>query len=420
MAITFPLTSRPQPVTGHKEPSLPFKIDQQLSVKVTQIDLTKNALTLQWGGNTLQVAANRALKPADLPAIGDKLNVQVVKLSPAPEFQVMRHETLAGLNTPPLQLSLIPSQTGVTPSENLPTNANPVPKLAPQNLSPLLLQQPFITATLRQLVAHQSSPAQFLTQLLRDLPALQQSNRLSTALKTALQNMIQTLPQIQHLTDPQTLQQTLQNSGLFLEAKLLQRLNTLPTPLQQDFKANLLKLKSALHQQLLQPDNEVRISLEERTLLTELQQKTGEAISKLMLEQLASLPKDDSPKQLWHLEIPVLMKQTVNTLTLEIERDSQNTTAANPAPCWSVTLTLTPPGLGTLYCKISAMDNTLNTYFRSEDEQTLTMIEQHIEQLRAQFKAAGLNPGHIDSQKGHLHKKLSQKLANPHLFQAKA
>ncbi|MFI3135298.1 MAG: flagellar hook-length control protein FliK [Methylococcaceae bacterium] len=286
------------------------------------------------------------------------------------------------------------------------------------NLTTPDAQRQTINTTLQQLLPQQLAPTLLLTQLLQNLPALQQNDHLSTNLKTLLQNLIQGLPQAQALSDPQVLERTIQDSGLFLEAKLAHFLNGTPLHLQQDLKANLLKFIATLNEHTLKSTEP-----ETLTLLTELQKKTAGVLSHLVVDQLASLPKDDAPKQVWYLEIPFLTQQgqSTDTLKFAIERDApRGTTDDNEQPNWSVTITLTPPGLGTLYCKVSYIAGTLNTYFRSEDAQILTMIDQNTAQLRAQFEAAGLNPGHIDAQKGHLQKNMSQKLANQSLFQGKA
>ncbi|NOT85777.1 MAG: flagellar hook-length control protein FliK, partial [Methylococcaceae bacterium] len=162
------------------------------------------------------------------------------------------------------------------------------------------------------------------------------------------------------------------------------------------------------------------LSADELAALKVLNANTTGALNKLLVDQLASLPKEDSPKQVWLVEIPFLMPHGTDSLKLEVEHDRGQAAETNQMPCWSVTLTLTPPGLGILYCKVSFVDGVLNTYFRSEDAKTLRMIEQQSEQLRVQFAAVGLKPGHIDMQKGQLGKPLSDKLHHQTLFDDRA
>jgi flagellar hook-length control protein FliK len=296
----------------------------------------------------------------------------------------------------------------------------PVVEVAPKNPNQAENQRQWLNATLRQLLPQQISPTRLLTQLLHDLPTFQQNDQLPANLKTLLQSLIQALPPALTLNNPQLLAQALQNSGLFLEAKLAQRLSGTSQQLQQDFKANLLKLKAALQQHELESNNIEALSAEALTALTALHQNTVGALSKLLVDQLASLSKENSPKQVWFVEIPFLTQNRSDSLKLEVERDATHATEPGQAPCWSVTLTLTPPRLGTLYCKISFIENTLNAYFRSEDAQTLGMIEQHTAQLRTQFEAVGLTPGYIDVQKGQLEKSLTHKLHSQTLFDDKA
>ncbi|MEQ1638134.1 MAG: flagellar hook-length control protein FliK [Methylococcales bacterium] len=299
----------------------------------------------------------------------------------------------------------------------------PVAAINPDTYSAAGHQQHWLNATLRQLLPQQTSPALLLTHILQDLPTILKNDHLPPALKILLQNLIQAIPQAQDLTKPQMLEQTIQTSGLFLEATLLQQMSErTPSFLQQDFKANLLKLKTALEQLTHPHGNTATESPAELSLLTDLHKNTTGALNKILVDQLASLPKEDPTKQVWFIEIPFLAQTGTDILKLEIERDTHNTSTSetDQAPCWSVTLTITTPGLGKLYCKVSFSDNTLNTYFRSEDDHTLKMIEQSIAQLRARFEAVGLKPGHIDAQKGQLAKQLSNKLHQHSLIDDRA
>lgn len=272
-----------------------------------------------------------------------------------------------------------------------------VPTISSENPNASAHQQQLLNTTLRHALPQQAPPTQLLAHILQNLPALQHDLHLSTDLKALLQNLVQSLPTASALHHPQTLAQALQNSGLFLEAHLAQSLQNVMPALQHDFKANLLKLKTALQQPLSSTISE-QLSTDELTVLKTLQNDTLGALNGLLLNQLASLPKEDAPKQVWSIEIPYATPHGTDSFKLEITRDKGHATAAAQTPCWSVTLILTPPELATVSCKMTFASGVLNAYFRSDDPQTLALIEQHTEQLRAQLTAAGLTCGYIDSQ----------------------
>lgn len=291
----------------------------------------------------------------------------------------------------------------------------PVPIINSESLNTSAHQQQLLNTTLRHALPHQASPTQLLSHILQNLPALQHDAHLSTDLKALLQNLVQSLPSAPALHHPQTLAQALQNSGLFLEAHLAQSLQNVMPSLQHDFKANLLKLKTAL-QQPLSPDNIEQLTTDELIALKTLQNDTLGALNGLLLNQLASLPKEDAPKQVWSIEIPYVTPHGTDSFKLEITRDKGHATEAAQTPCWSVTLILTPPELATVSCKMTFESGVLNTYFRSDDPQTLTLIEQQTEQLRTQLTAVGLSCGYIDSQPIPLEKPLSAQRFQQGLF----
>jgi hypothetical protein len=335
-------------------------------------------------------------------------------------------------------------------------------------------QQQFFTGALRQLLPQQMPVADVLNQLLQHLSSLQQNKALSPAFTTLLTSLVHNLPQADQLQDPQLLRRAVRDSGLFLEAKLVAgyapppsaaqanhtagstetlplspvpnapapttqpQSESLPLPqaapvsvkaplwnaseiqatLQQDFKAHLLKIAVALPEQM----HSALLNTEELPVLADMQHKINGALSHLVLEQLASLPQADTNKQVWFAEIPFVTPQGVETLKLEVEKDGRaSQDQANDAqPAWAVTLTLTPPGLATVYCKISYQADSLNTYFWSEDPQALQTLAANKEQLRDRYADVGLSPGAIDVQKGSLQKTVAQRWAGQSLFEDKA
>ena len=353
-----------------------------------------------------------ALPPSAQPALRPPQNPEVLTI---PLKQVNIDSSSPTLNS----LALKPGQTLEIQVNQL--DKSPSFKILASNQFVQASQTQKVTETLRHLLPQQIPTAVLLNELIKHLPGPRANESVPEALQRIAVEIFNNLPDEQQLTNPLTLKKSLENSGLFLEAKLPQLLNEKPPELAQDFKLNLLKLLVVIKEHLGQaPQTNDASPKVDVNLLQDLQQKTEGSVAKLVLDQLASLPKDDTSKQVWNLEIPFVNQQGSNKIDIEIEQDQGHSGEDFASPSWSVTLTLTPPGLGTIHCKVSYIDNTINTYFRSEHLDTLSMVERHLDQLREQFEAAGLHTGYMSTQEGNFKKNLQEKLARKTLFSDKA
>jgi hypothetical protein len=357
--------------------ALNFKVGQLIEAKVASL-AEKNTMALTLGGKAITVQSNLpiALSP------GQDLKIQVAQTTPTIEFKIIA-PLPEQQNQPTPRLTLMEGGNptpGVTPAP-LPVNqlfnakgTQSVFKNIPAtNTIPEAKIADFIKQFLPQ---HEASPI-FLNQLIKDLPQLMQNETVPKNLKDIAAKIIQNLPPKEQLITSQGLRQSLNNSGLFLEAKLTQAefINQLPQlinngsipqslqgiaaallqnltqklpaskiagangnseteslileeatlgqlpnaekTLQDDFKANLLKFIHALKQEISQqPSNPPELGL-----LKNLQNKTENTVAKIVLDQLSSLPNDNSPKQVWSIDIPFIDRQQAETVKIEIFRD---------------------------------------------------------------------------------------------------
>lgn len=164
-------------------------------------------------------------------------------------------------------------------------------------------------------------------------------------------------------------------------------------PVVTDFKNDLFELMHTLKQGIAQ-QNELALTETQVNGLQQLQTKTENALAKVVIDQLHSLPKDDGGKQVWAFELPFLMGNQAETLKMEIQRDKTSQLAeSQQAQHWSVNLTLTPPKLGEVQCVISYQNGVVNTYFKNQQPQTTALISQHLEALKQQLQKVGLMAG---------------------------
>jgi|CXWL01.1.fsa_nt_gi hypothetical protein len=253
-----------------------------------------------------------------------------------------------------------------------------------------------VTEFIKQfLPKHESSPV-LLNQLMKELPQLLKTSTVPEALQQIAAKILQNLTPRQQLNDSSGLKQATVNTGLFLEAKLSALKEAPGVTIDQDFKADLLKLVDVIKKEVANT-GQSESQNQDLGALKNLQQKTENIIAKIILDQLTSLPKEDTPKQQWIFDIPFVDRGQADTVSLQITKDQENNPSSeNEKDKWSVTLTMNPPGLGSIQCRLSYQNETINTYFRSQQTQTTELINDHVDHLKRQFEEAGLKPGIIN------------------------
>lgn len=246
----------------------------------------------------------------------------------------------------------------------------------------------------------QQQPAPVLLDVLTNhIDQITQQKSVPEALKNIAREILLNLPIKSGLSQTQQLKQSIEQSGIFLESKLLSTTETEASGLKNDFKARLLRLSDQLNQQL--DSNKTNILPDStRELLRQLQQKTSQVLARIVVDQLQSLPKDEGNKQVWLLEIPFLNQGKPDKVRLEIEQQNNKENDAEESKHWSVNITVTPPGLGTVYCKIISIDQIVSTRFWSESAATAEKITLFLNILKQQLEDKGLTTGIMTAQQG--------------------
>lgn len=368
-------------VIAHKLP--PLQIGQKLPAKV--ISITNKQIQLQ-------------ILPEQKPTHTDTTTQQT---TPKPvtiiSIDLQKSEqpkpSLSKIVVPKLQIA-----TGQTVNLEV-TKASPEPQFKIAENKPLLLAIPekIISETVKQMLPIQQSPEAFINRLILNLPTLSKNTNLPETLQRLAQQILQNLPSKNHLSHPQKIKQSIKNSGLFLESKLAHPENKPQLQTQTDFKANILKFLQALKQLPTPTPQSETTELEQETKILKQLQNSGESsVAKLVLDQLNSLPKEDSPKQVWHLEIPFIDQENSQTLSLQIEKDKENQ-GEDGKENWSVNITLNPPNIGKVHCKISCFDQIVNTHFWSGLPKTTDLINSNLGYLKSQLEASGLKTGKMEA-----------------------
>lgn len=242
---------------------------------------------------------------------------------------------------------------------------------------------------------------------------------------TAINQVLAALPTKDDLVSVEGLKQGISNSGVFLEAKLANQL-----PPQGDLKAQLLVLAGSLHNTQAEQqgkENAPKTNLNTTVIPTTVEQrqelgrtpperlaeailqvhekdnallnKTEGAIARIVVDQLASLPKTDEQQTVWQVQIPYTHGQHTDTVKLNISRENKPNQGSEKAN-WSVELELNPPGLGTLHSRISLVDDRIDTNFWSDQQALTTLVRDNLSQLADSYIQAGLAVGNLNALEG--------------------
>ncbi|MDO9423761.1 MAG: flagellar hook-length control protein FliK [Methylobacter sp.] len=428
---------------------------------------------------TLSSLAKQPLDAKIIGITGNKIQLQLFTNTPSPSTTDMGNKQVGLIAIDRSQLTNAPQNLKIGQNLNLEMlKAGTTTDFKVISTSYNIPEAKIAEFIKQFLPRHEACPL-FLNQLIKDLPELMNNESVSKALKDIAAKIIQNLPPKEQLITSQGLKQAIANSGLFLEARLppamaqaelikqlpqLIKNETVPQSLQriaaeilqnltqkepllnspglqqsaahpkqlseaelltlkldmadalgnEDFKANLLKFIQALKQELTAQDAQHTIQAD-IDLLKNLQNKTENTVAKLVLDQLMSLPKEDNPKQLWVIDIPFIDRQQAETVKIEIQRDKENKQQSDSSD-WSVNITITPPKLGTIHCRVSCQHDVINTYFNSQKTQTAELIEHNLDYLKKQLEESGLTTGHMDAHDGSQNKQPTHQLAGKKLF----
>lgn len=256
------------------------------------------------------------------------------------------------------------------------------------------IQQQKILETFRRNLPIHEQPSILFNQIINNLHAINANENIPDTLKHLASEILANLLNNKNLKNPDQLKKTISNSGLFLEAKLGQTIEKNGTNTQVDLKNQLLKFLNELETaqgQKINPNN--------ADLMKLIQQKTESTLANIILHQLASLPKDDGPRQIWTLEVPFLYKEIASSVHIEINHKQHFKNEENQKN-WAVTVIITPPELGLIYCKIYCIDNICNTRFWSENQEVVNKITHHLDFLKDQLEKSGITPGHMSAHTG--------------------
>ncbi|MGP6271222.1 flagellar hook-length control protein FliK [Pseudomonas aeruginosa] len=280
--------------------------------------------------------------------------------------------------------------------------------------------------------------------LFAGLHGLAGRNDLPDNLRQAVERLFAGLPDAQKMGDAKLLGQALQQSGLFLEARLMQGATD---HLGQDLKANLLRLfaqlappqaaaqapgmfagntpnlaqalpafvrnalgnlgQSANKTQALNfplPSKVLQL-FDEDMELESLLRLAAAAISRLQTHQLSSLAQtstlpDGTQLATWQMEVPMRHQHSVVPLQVKFQEEQRKTGEEVRESLWRVELAFDLEPLGPLHAQATLLRGSLSSQLWAERDATARLVEHELGHLRQRLRDAGLTVGEITCQRG--------------------
>jgi hypothetical protein len=210
-----------------------------------------------------------------------------------------------------------------------------------------------------------------------------------------------------HQVSPAAVQKALHASGLFLEARLAQGAPFVAP----DLKLGLLKLLRALTGKTsttpsdgTSPNQDTGETRQARAVSNEaflqrLVRLIESAVARVQLNQAASLPAEESPRQAWQIDLPVHTGNRDDDIQLRIERDSAQDGEDGGAG-WSVNLVFEFDSIGRLKCRIGLNGDRVAASFWCANDATHVRLQQRLPVLEKGLQAQGLEVVHMSSRLG--------------------
>lgn len=421
------------------EASSPRPLAQGTTVAVTAISETRLALALQ-GGDT------KLLSSLDLEQLPAGTVLQGKVESREQIVQLKAQQTLYRVVVNLLNTSLAGSKLNVETPLPLPIGSLLTAQVqGSQNLAFLPLSGRLDQLVLGEQLAAQQGRQGSLEGLFKGLQGMARQDGLPAELRATVDKLLGLMPDGKQLGSADGLAKALEQSGVFLEAKLLSgHTQNLP----QDLKANLLKLVAqllpslpggaplpaasassalaqalpafvrnalgalgqvSLRQQAMSFPLPSRLlqSMDQEADLETLLKLAAAAVSRLQTHQLSSLAQTQVTPEgnlltTWQLELPMRNQHDVVPLQVKLQREEQGAESRKEQKetLWRVELAFDLDPLGPLQVQAQLLRGSLSSQLWAERAATVELITGELDNLRQRLLGAGLEVGELSCRQG--------------------
>lgn len=419
--------------------SSPRPLAQGSTLAVTALSETRLALALQGGDNRLLSSLDLKQLPVGTLIQGKvEAREQLVQLRGQ---QALYRAVVNLLNTP-----LAGSKLNIETALPLPVGSLLTAQVqGNQTLNFLPLSGRLDQLVLGQQLAAQQSRQASLEGLFKGLQGMASQASLPDELRTSIDKLLGLLPDGKQLSTADGLTKALQQSGVFLEAKLL---GGHAQQLPQDLKANLLRLINQLlpHLPGLTPQaaagaggtlaqalptfvrtalgslgqpsqrqqamsfplpSRLLQAMDQEADLETLLKLAAAAVSRLQTHQLASLAQTQVTPEgnlltTWQLEVPMRNQQDVVPLQIKLQREESEAQSRKEQKetLWRIELAFDLDPLGPLQVQAQLLRGSLSSQLWAERAETARLVDAELDNLRQRLLAAGLEVGELSCSQG--------------------
>ncbi len=241
--------------------------------------------------------------------------------------------------------------------------------------------------------------------------------RLPGSITQLARQITQGLMEVSGSLSGEIVKQALLNSGHFLEQRLSKLLSELRDgTLERDFKAGLMRLRTALSSALEQiraqsgrhekktsvpsrpgqqtrgPANPNPVSAREAAslkALIELSQQVESALARIQLHQLTSLIEQEGARSVWMLELPVRDGETVQLVRFRIEKE-QSRDEQQPDGSFSIVFSVQLQALGGVQARLTLSGSSISVVLQAERDGTVKLARAHLDDLCGRLQQTGL------------------------------
>ncbi|MEJ2214148.1 MAG: flagellar hook-length control protein FliK [Gammaproteobacteria bacterium] len=123
-------------------------------------------------------------------------------------------------------------------------------------------------------------------------------------------------------------------------------------------------------------------------------------LARIQTQQLASVPQDDSSRQVWQMEIPFRDQKEFQSLLMRIQRDKDSNKPQASESTWTVSLNFNIGELGHMHSKVRLTRNVVSIHFWADEKPTLEKISRHMPMLELALQKLGLEVNHMTAAQG--------------------
>jgi len=392
---------------------------QQLQASVLS-DTSQNLVKLKIGTAEFIARTQVALR-AD-----QKITLDVLKGGEKPELRLVREAEIRNYQTDLLR-SILPKQL---PMQRLYANLQAV-----YNNILRSLPQPGADPKLQQTIGTIPKPGitdKEVMQLLQNLTSKgapsSLADRVGPQLIQAARNILTAVIPNSGTITPSQLRQAILGYGLFMEAQL-----ATGQPPGSTLKGDLLQLLFQIGN-LLKMDKQ-QLGLRQPTtgnsatqqmesglikLLEILFRHTEGSLARVHMNQLASLPTEDSNRQVWQFEVPIRHQEHVDSFLIRLEQEQGKNRGDDAKPTWYVTLTFDIEPLGPVKARISMHDDEVSTMFMAEKAESAQLLNRRMADLSKAFADSGLSVGKLFASHGDAQPDKPQQSITTHILDEQA